>query len=122
MTEEDYYKLKEVQPTGEQWEEMKQAMELFASDWAFITSEGRLDKLLKQLQRNEWELLRFKGSKQVPTAEVDRWIQTVRNWIKKLSGGNSLPSGDSIKHVNRKRKIEKNALVSCLCLVNFYSL
>ncbi|CAG8525462.1 8575_t:CDS:2 [Paraglomus occultum] len=108
MTEEDYYKLKNVEPTEEQWEEMKQAMELLASDWAFITSEGRPDKLLKQMQRNERELLRFKESKQVPTEEVNGWIQTVQNWMTKVSGGNGPPSGDLTTPVNRKRKVEKN--------------
>jgi len=32
---------------------------------------------LKQLWRNEQELLQFKENKHIPTAEVDRWIQTV---------------------------------------------
>jgi hypothetical protein len=122
VTEEDYYKLKEVKPTEKQWKLMKQALELFASDRTFITTEGRSDKLLQQLRRNERELLQFKKSKQVPTEEVDGWIQKIQNWMKKLSGGNSLPSGDSTKPANRKRKIEKNVQVSCFCLVNFYSL
>jgi hypothetical protein len=118
VTEEDYYKLKDVQVTEEQWGDMKQAMELFASDLAFITSEGRPDKLLKQLRRNEQELLRFKKNKRVPTAEVDGWIQTVRNWMKKLPGGSNFPSGDSTKPVNKKRKTEKIAQqVGCLSLV-----
>ena len=77
MTEEEFYSLKEAQVTEEQWEDMKEAMELLASDWEFITSEGRPDKLLKQLQRNEQELLRFNDDNRFPATEVNKWLQIV---------------------------------------------
>ncbi|CAG8481763.1 686_t:CDS:2 [Paraglomus occultum] len=81
MTEKEVYSLKEARVTEEQWEDMKEAMELLVSDWELITSEGRTDKLLKQLQRNEQELLRFKGDSRFSATDVNNWLQTVRRWI-----------------------------------------
>ena len=57
---------------------------LLASDWEFITSEGRPDKLLKQLQQNEQELLRFKDNGRFPATEVNEWLQIVPRWMKNL--------------------------------------
>jgi|GraSoiStandDraft_45_1057281.scaffolds.fasta_scaffold535567_1 hypothetical protein len=121
MTEEEFYSLKEAQVTEEQWEDMKEAMELLASDWEFITSEGRPDKLLKQLQRNEQELLRFNDDNRFPATEVNKWLQIVRKWMKNLAGKNSLLPGNSVEpkkkatNKNRKRKVEKSTQVSNTC-------
>ncbi|CAG8620726.1 10857_t:CDS:2, partial [Paraglomus occultum] len=103
ITEEEFYSPKEARVTEEQWEDMKEAMELLVSDWEFIISEARTDKLLKQLQRNERELLRFEGDSRFPATEVNNWLQTVRGWINNLHGEISLSSGN-----NRKRKVEKS--------------
>jgi len=43
MTEEEFYSLKEAQVTEEQWEDMKEAMELLASDWEFIVRVGQIN-------------------------------------------------------------------------------
>jgi hypothetical protein len=121
MTEEEFYSLKEAQVTEEQWEDMKEAMELLASDWEFITSEGRPDKLLKQLQRNEQELLRFNDDNRFPATEVNKWLQIVRKWMKNLAGKNSLLPSNSVEpkkkatNKNRKRKVEKSTQVSNTC-------
>jgi len=107
-----------VQVTEEQWEDMKEAMSLLASDWDFIVGESWPHVLLKELQRNEQELFRFKDDKRFPAAEVNEWLQTVRKWMKKIPGGNSLPSGNLIRqktqapNINQKRKAEKDTQVS----------
>jgi len=66
----------------------------------------------------EQELFRFKDDKRFPAAEVNEWLQTVRKWMKKIPGGNSLPSGNLIRqktqapNINQKRKAEKDTQVS----------
>ena len=67
-------------------------------------SEGRPDKLLKQLRRNEKELLLFENNDHSPAVEVNKWLETVRNWIKRLAGENVSYSNESTKKNSRAEK------------------
>ena len=50
---------------------MTEAMSLLVMDWVFVISEGRL----KQLKRNEKELLLFGGDESFSAAEVNEQLK-----------------------------------------------